>query len=91
MGILFIEYYFIKRGYKQPENIIDGKVNSYAESRFYPNYAQYSEKELLKYETIIDFRIHMSFDDEFVDFLERNYTNTIYNDELGIKVWEKKF
>lgn len=86
----FIEYYFIKRGYEEPVNIIDGKVNSLAESKFYPNYSQYSEAELLEYDTIIDFRIHMSFDEEFVAFLEKNYTNVQIIEGLGIGIWERK-
>lgn len=86
----FIEYYFIKPGYKEPVNIIDGKVNSLAESRFYPNYSQYSEAELLEYDTIIDFRIHMSFDEKFIAFLEKNYTNVQSVEGLGIGVWERK-
>lgn len=86
----FVEYYFEKKGYNEPENIVDGGVHSIAESRFYPNYKQYSEEELLEYNHIICLRIHMHYDEEFADFLGENYIQIQGAEENGIEIWSKK-
>lgn len=86
----FIEYYFEKRGYETPCNIIDGGVHSLSESRFYPNYKQYSEEEILKYNHIICLRIHMHYDEEFGKFLEKNYIQLQDAEENGTEIWSKK-
>lgn len=86
----FIEYYFIKRGYEEPANIIDGGVHSQAETRFYSNYLEYTEEELLVYDTIIGLRIHMRYDEKFNEFMENNYIKVQDSNENGIEVWERK-
>lgn len=64
-------------------------MNSTWESRFYPNYTQFSEEELLKYDVVISLRIHMSYDEEFGEFLEHHYVKVQTADQNGIEIWEK--
>lgn len=86
----FIEYYFVKRGYVAPTHIVDSMVHSEQETRFYPNYAQLPEDELLSYDRIYCLRIHMGVDEELEQLLEENYTLVQTKDETGVEIWEKK-
>lgn len=86
----FIHYYFEKRGYKPPANIVSSMVLSEQEGRFYKEYADLSEDELLSYEKIYCLRIHMNIDADFEQFLEKNYQKIQESDEYGIEIWKRK-
>lgn len=83
----FVHYYFEKRGYELPANIISCMALSEQESRFYQDYTQLSEEELLFYDRIYCLRIHMSMDDALQQFLEEHYrlAETYY--ENGLEIW----
>lgn len=83
----FINYYFERRGYEAPDNVIDGAVHRKEESIFYKNYAQYSQEDLKKYKYIYCLTIHMGYDDEFQKFLSQYYTMVQDADENGIEIW----
>lgn len=85
----FIDYYFVKRGYEEPVNIIDGKINEEEESRFYKNYKQFTEEELLNFNRIYCLKIHMGYDDALKEFLEENYQLVLADYDLGLEIWEK--
>lgn len=85
-----VHYYFEKRGYKPPCNIVDSIVHSRQESRFYPNYTQLSRKELLSYDRIYCVRIHMDVSEELQTLLEKYYTLTQSKDVNGIEIWERR-
>ena len=86
----FVHYYFEKRGYETPAHIVDSMVHSEQETRFYPNYAQLTEEELLSYEKIYCLRIHMDVDEEMKQFLEEYYVQVQTSEETGIEIWEKQ-
>lgn len=85
----FVHYYFEKRGYEPPANITGGTVLSEQESRFYGDYTQFSEEELLSYERIYCLRIHMSVDEELQQFLNTHYRLIEDSAENGIEIWER--
>lgn len=86
----FLHYYFEKRGYQPPAHIVDSMVHCEQETRFYPNYAQVPEAELLSYEKIYCLRIHMGMDEELERLLEEHYVQVQTKDETGVEIWEKK-
>lgn len=86
----FVHYYFEKRGYEPPANITGSMVLSEQESRFYGDYTQFSEDELLSYERIYCLRIHMGVDEELQQFLDAHYRLIENSDENGIEIWERK-
>lgn len=83
----FIDYYFRERGYEPPKNIVSSTINSPEESRFYYNYSDFSEEELLEYTYVLRLSIHMGYDDVFMDFLERNYEHL--DTKCDIEIWKK--
>lgn len=85
----FVHYYFEKRGYEPPANIVGSKVLSEQEGRFYKEYADLSEEELLSYDRIYCLRIHMSPDEAFERFLKAHYRKVQERDETGIEIWER--
>lgn len=85
----FVHYYLEKRGYETPPHIADSMVHSEQETRFYPNYAQLSEEELLSYDKIYCLRIHMDVDEEMKRFLEEYYVQILAKEENGVEIWEK--
>lgn len=84
-----IDYYFIRRGYEPPANIIDGGVHAKEETRFYPNYTMLTKEELLSFEKIYCIRIHMGFDEETDMLIEENYIKREGTPE-GVEVWDRK-
>lgn len=84
----FVDFYFVKRGYKEPENIINGGRDVEQENRFYQNYRESGFEELLSYDTIYVLCIHMYVDDEFEEFLMENYEKVENSDDTGIEVWK---
>lgn len=86
----FIHYYFEKRGYEAPRHVVDSMVHSEQETRFYQNYANLSEEELLLYDRIYCLRIHMGVDEEMKQILSENYEQIQTKDENGIEIWERK-
>lgn len=85
----FIDYYFNKRGYEPPANIIDGGVHEKEETRFYLNYTQIDSEELLCYDKIYMLKIHMGYDDKLCVLIDENYNKA--DDTMdGIEIWEKK-
>ncbi len=86
----FIDYYFEKRGYEPPFNTIDGMVHTEQESRFYDNYKEITEQELLSYNRIYCLKIHMGIADELEQFLQENYDKVKEKEDNGIEIWEKK-
>lgn len=86
----FVHYYIEKRGYEPPAHIVDSKVHGEQETRFYPNYAQMSEDELLSFDKIYCLRVHMNMDEELKRFLEEHYLQVQTSDETGVEIWEKK-
>lgn len=85
-----IQYYFEKRGYQPPANIVDSMVHSEWESRFYPNYASMTEEKLLSYDRIYCMRTHMGMDEEMQELLEQYYEQVQTKDEYGVEIWERK-
>lgn len=85
----FVHYYFEKRGYEPPANIAGSMVLSEQESRFYGDYTQFSEAELLSYERIYCLRIHMGVDEELQQFLKAHYQLIEERDENGFEIWER--
>ncbi len=86
----FVHYYFEKRGFEPPANITGYKVLSGQESRFYGDYTQYSEEELLSFDKIYYLHVHMSADDELQQFLEAHFRLKETYFENGIQIWERK-
>lgn len=86
----FVDYYLVKRGYDEPANVINAGTGKAEENRFYKNYRQWSEEELLKLDRIYCVRIHMGYDDAWADFLEEHYNRQPVDDSLGVEVWDKK-
>lgn len=86
----FIHYYFEKRGYEPPANITGCMVLSGQESRFYGDYTQFSEEELLSFDRIYCLRVHMSMDDALQRFLEEHFRMTEAYYEDGIQIWERR-
>ena len=85
-----IDYYFEKRGYEPPFDTIDGMVHTEQESRFYDNYKEITEQELLSYNRIYCLKIHMGIADELEQFLQENYDKVKEKEDNGIEIWEKK-
>lgn len=85
----FVDYYFVKRGYEEPYNIVDGEIHQEAESRFYKNYKQWPMENLLEFEWMYCLKIHMGYDDELREFLDENYQLMLIDDGMGIEVWKK--
>lgn len=85
----FVDYYFEKRGYEPPCNIIDSEIHCKEETRFYPNYAQVPKEKLLAYDTIYCLRIHMGRADELEQFLVKHYKEVQNADSNGIEIWER--
>lgn len=87
----FIDYYFIKRDYAEPSSVIDYRdIQDREDSRFYSNYTQYSKDDLLQYDLIYCLKIHMSYSDEFADFLNENYIPVSADNLSGLEMWQKK-
>lgn len=85
-----IQFYFEKRGYQPPANIVDSMVHSKWETRFYPNYASMTKEKLLSYDRIYCMRIHMGMDEEMQKLLEQYYEQVQTKDEHGVEIWERK-
>lgn len=85
----FVHYYLEKRGYETPPHVADSMVHSEQETRFYPNYAQLSEAELLSFDKIYCLRIHMDVDEAMKRFLEEYYVQIQTKEETGVEIWEK--
>lgn len=85
----FIHYYFEKRGYEPPANIVSCMVLSGQESRFYGDYTQYSEEELLSFDRIYCLRVHMSMDDALLQLLEKHFQLKEAYYENGLEIWER--
>lgn len=85
----FIDYYFVKQGYEEPANVIDGKINAKEESRFYKNYMNWTEEKLCNFNRIYCLKIHMGYDDVLKEFLEENYQLVVADYDLGLEIWEK--
>lgn len=89
----FIAYYLEKRGYEPPLHVADSMVHSEEESRFYRNYAEMSDEELLSYDRIYCLRIHMAVADDLEQFLMEHYDKVLDMDENGMNlldVWERR-
>ncbi len=87
----FIDYYFEKRGYEKPGNIINGTVNSEYESRFYKNYIEWPEKDILHFEKVYCMNVHEGYDEDLRKFLEQYYTQIpVSHGPEGIEVWNRK-
>ena len=85
----FIHYYFEKRGYEPPANIVGSVVLSPQETRFYADYSSLTEEELLSYDRIYCLRIHMPVDETLQDFLEMHYRQVEGQEEHGLEIWER--
>lgn len=85
----FIHYYFEKRGYEPPKNIVGSMVLSPQETRFYVDYSSLTEEELLSYDRIYCLRIHMGMDEALQDFLETHYRQVEKREEHGVEIWER--
>ena len=85
----FVHYYFEKRGYEPPANIVGSMVLSPQETRFYADYSSLTEEELLSYDRIYCLRIHMGVDEALQDFLETHYCQIEGQEEHGLEIWER--
>ena len=85
----FVHYYFEKRGYEPPANIVGSMVLSPQETRFYVDYSSLTEEELLSYDRIYCLRIHMAVDETLQDFLEMHYHLVEEQEEHGLEIWER--
>lgn len=85
----FVDYYFEKRGYAPPINIVSSKVLSEQEGRFYKEYADLSDEDLLYYDRIYFLTIHMDKDEIFQQFLEEHYRKIQDGNTNGIEIWER--
>lgn len=86
----FIHYYFEKRGYEAPRHIVDSMVHSEQETRFYQNYADLSEEELLAYGRIYCLRIHMDVDEDMKQILSEYYEQVQTKEETGVEIWVRR-